>query len=131
MIRTINNVNEYDIVLFKNNEINKRSRVYRISDNLLVGYNGFDSKTFRIYFETTGKFASPKVFEDIQDAIGYAEWLEETYAEYLPLLTEYPKADIVSLAQWSVKNGKKINEIIQSLPKKITIEAVNEQLREY
>lgn len=130
LITKITHINEYEVVTFRNKDINRQVNAYRVNELLLVGYNGFDSNHYRIYCELTGKPASPKIFDAESEAISYAEWMADTYGEYIYLLQDYPNADIVSLAQWSVNNGVEICGIINSLPVKMTKKEM-ECLREY
>lgn len=81
MITPINTLNDYDIVVFRNKEIQQKVRAYRVNEYLAVTYNGLNTKQFKVYSLITGKPAVDLKFVTAEDAVGFAEWMSETYKE--------------------------------------------------
>jgi hypothetical protein len=132
MLTPVTILTDYDRVTFRNEEIKEKMIGYRINEYFVVSYNGLNSSQFKIYSLTTGKPAVDLRFATIGDAMGFAEWMSETYKDYLPLWESFPDADIIQLSQWSIKNGVNIAEIISKTSTKKPIHLNQmECLKEY
>jgi len=62
-------------------------------------------------------------FATLEDAVKFAEWINNLFSEYFVLWEEYPEADIFSLAKWSVPNGLHAYEIIKIVENKQVMDA--------
>ncbi len=69
----------------------------------------------KIYRLDTGRPLINVSWISIDDAISFAEWLDETYREYFPIWEVEPRANIFLITQWTIKNGVKINRLIEML----------------
>lgn len=58
----------------------------------------------------------------LKDALGMAELINKTYKEQMPIWKNYPDADIIGLAQWTVKNGVSLYNIAQEMAKQDKID---------
>jgi hypothetical protein len=131
MLTPIINLSDYDLVVFRDNEIQQKVRAYRVNEYLAVTYNGFQTTCYKIYSLITGKPAIDLEFVTVEDAISFAEWISEVYKEYLCIWEAFPDANLVEISKWSIKNGVDIAEIIKSLPHKPLLLNQVECLKEY
>ena len=68
-----------------------------------------------IYKITTGRKLLNYRFEDRDEAVQFAEFLDQRYRKYLVLWERWENIDVFELARYSVPNGKGILRIIKRL----------------
>lgn len=89
----------------------------KIGRYMAVSYvNKGSAGQYQIVKIHNGEQVIDKVFTDLELALSIALLINGAYEEYLPIWQAYPDADIISLAQWSVKNGVDICKIISEMP---------------
>lgn len=101
----------------KENGYSKKKRAWKVGEWLLVSFT--DNKEYKIYRADTGKPFSATTFVNPDDAIKIAQLISTVFENYFDLWTEFPTADVIGLAKWSVKNGIEIYEILNSMPAKV------------
>lgn len=101
----------------KENGYSKKKRAWKIGEWLLVSFT--DDSEYKIYRADTGKPFSATTFTSPDDAIRIAQLISNVFEKYFDLWTEFPTADVVGLAKWSVRNGVEIYEILKSMPTKV------------
>jgi hypothetical protein len=112
------NINKETVEYIDNSTNRKlKKKAFRIGEHLLVSYVGTKDKTYQIFKAINGKPLFPAIFAEVKDAVEFAEFIDETYQDYLLLLENYPDADVFALSKWSVRNGIKIYETINELNK--------------
>ena len=114
------------LISFKKNIAGQKqvARGIPCGEHLVVSYAIGSKNTYQIWQIYNGNLFKPTVFTDIELAVSAAEWFDKTYQDYFCILESYPKADIVSLAKWSVHNGIKIYELLEQIKN----EQVNKKL---
>jgi hypothetical protein len=113
---TMNLLIHHDKIEFiDRSSVYKKKRAYKIGEHLAVSYVGVSEHNYQVFGISSGKPILNAQFPDIDDAIKFAEWIDEVYRDYLPLLENYPDADIFALSKWSVKNGIRIYETIRQI----------------
>jgi len=110
---------DHEIIEFVDTSAGRiKRRGYRIGDYLIVSYASTDDKSvYRIFRKDTGKEFLSLRFGNLEDTVNFAEWIDNLYAPYFPIWLDYPQADIVGLARWSIKNGRNIFDLIQKMRK--------------
>ena len=53
------------------------------------------------------------MFASLEDGIKFAEWINDLFGDYFDIWSEYPDADVFSMAKWSVKSGLQAYETIK------------------
>lgn len=101
----------------KENGYSKKKKAYKIGNWLLVSFT--EDSEYKIYRADTGKPFSATTFASPSDAVKIAQLISSVFEKYFDLWTEFPTADVVGLAKWSVKNGIEIYEILKSMPTKV------------
>jgi hypothetical protein len=89
-----------------------------VDENLIVSYSVSNDKTYQVYRLHDGRLFVPVTFTNLEDCVEMAKWWAETYREFFCLWKDYPDADIIALAKFSVKNGIRIHELIQQIKHK-------------
>jgi hypothetical protein len=102
----------------RSSNVCKRKRAYKIGEHLAVSYVGISEHSYQVFSISSGKPILNAQFPNIDDAIKFAEWIDEVYRDYLPILETYPDADIFALVKWSVRNGLRIYETVRQINSK-------------
>ena len=119
---------EREIIYFKDNRTNytKKKSGERVGDHLIVGL--IDSGNYYAIFGMNGKLFVDASFKDYDACLSVAILIDELFDPYLPILEAYPKADVISLAKWSVERGLQVYEFTRLLDEqwRLTGDNVNE-----
>jgi hypothetical protein len=83
---------------------------YRIGKHLIVAYASDNEaleekperRKYRLYYYLSGKRVFPNRIPSLEDAFELADFIDRTYGDYLEIVTVWPDADIINLAQWSI-----------------------------
>ena len=92
-----------------------RRKGIAIGDYLIVASDCVGGKYYKIYRKDLGIPFISAIFEDKESALKIANLINDLYADYFAIWDDYPDADIISLAKWSVKNGIDIFELVKDL----------------
>lgn len=68
---------------------------------------------WKIYHLGKGKPFINVLFINLDDALATADWLNDVFEDYLPILDIYPDADLFGMVKWTVKDGIRIYEAIK------------------
>lgn len=82
-----------------------------VGDWLVCSLDQLNGK-FKIYRLDTGIPLLKVNWDNIDDAIKFAEWLDSVYKDYFEIWEAMPEANIFQLAQWTIRNGVTINSLI-------------------
>jgi len=89
-----------------------------VGEHLVVSLALHNKDRYQIYRLHDGKLFLSTQFNDLDNTVELATWLDTTYNDYFCIWTSYPDADVISLSKWSVKNGIRIFELIQEIQNK-------------
>jgi hypothetical protein len=87
----------------------------QVGNYLAISYIGSDHQDLGIFSLITGKLFIKARFQSMEHAQAVAEMLDKKYGEFMPILQDYPDADIIRLARWSVPDGLKIDKKIKEM----------------
>lgn len=121
----------YPIAPFRENvnRVSMRRNGYQISEHLLVAPDVDNSlEHFCIYNVWNGKRVIPNRFHSIQHAFKVAELLHSVFGDYWEISEVWPEHDILQLAQWSVKDGVRLQLALSSLKDRDTINLQDVQI---
>jgi len=104
-----------EVIYFKDNRSNyaKKKSGERVGDHLIVGL--IDSGNYYAIFGMNGKLFVDTSFRDYDACLSVAILIGELFDPYLPILEAYPRADVISLAKWSVERGIQVHEFTKLL----------------
>ena len=87
---------------------------------LLVDHRGYITvgEGFRIYNGKSGKPILKSRFTKVGDAIRFAEWINDTYNDYLVIWEHYPTANVIRWCRYTVKGGFILDRMIEILEEK-------------
>lgn len=102
----------YEVIEFKDLSSNfpKKCRGMLVGTSLVVSSS---DKKWKIYLLNTGKPIINVLFINLEDAVKIAEWLDNIFSEYFPILETYPDADLFGMVKWSVDDGIRIFEALK------------------
>ena len=86
----------------------------KISDWLVVGIDDLN-RYYKIYRIHDGEPFINLAFDTLDDAVRVANWLEITYRDFFPIWEAMPKADLIELCQWTIKNGIEVANLMKML----------------
>ena len=95
--------------------VSKKKTGMQVGNYLVIGYIGSDHQDLGIFSLITGKLFIKARFQSMEHAQDVAEFLDKKYEQFMPILQDYPDADIVSLARWTVPDGLKIDKKIKEM----------------
>jgi hypothetical protein len=81
---------------------------------------------YKIYKVLNKSYFIRTIFKVLKHAIQFAEWADEKFGEYFPIWDDYPDADVVSMAKWTIDDGLRLNELIRHLSDTPEIENLSE-----
>lgn len=114
------NKDNYEIVRFSarvtNRTITKSG--YRVGTFLIVALADARKDSWRIYRSQDGMECLRTTFETSDDAIRCAEWLLDTYGEFMFIWTEYPNAELFRWTYLTIPNGEKYMNALEELADK-------------
>ena len=120
----------YPIVSFQD----KSALITQKKSGFLVGrylvISGSDNN-WQVYSLHTGKPLLDCRFVGYKDAAAFASFCDRLFEEYLPLLELYPDADIFGICKWTVPNGIRVYEALQTVRRKVVgVEDINKAASE-
>ena len=111
-------------IVDKSNGISERKPAHKITKHLCTAYTNLKyDHTLTIYSILGQCPAIPHRFDELEDAIGVAEWLEKTYGEYWEIhgAEGWECMSIPELTQFTIPNGTRTFVALSSLENKDTI----------
>ena len=120
--------NQYERIVFSEKTTNRSltKHGYKVGEHLVVSYvnphQRLKSEQWRVYRFTDGLAAIDTSFRTAEDAIRFAEWLDNIYGEWFILWTEYPHAELFRWTYLTVENGEKYWKYLEELKDKRNIE---------
>jgi len=107
------NSKEYEVEKLNSVVTNKTKTISVI----LIGMGGYITvgEGFRIYNGRSGKPILKSRFENISEAIQFAEWLYKAYKDYLVIWEDYPEANIIQWCRYTVVGGMELWRIMEML----------------
>jgi len=103
------NLNDYEVIEFRDKEIGKRRRGIKIGKYLAV------VPEYKIYRYKYGLLLFDITFKTIEEAIKFATWIDKLYREAFELWESDPNLNIFKLYKWTVPDGQTIYELINVL----------------
>lgn len=99
-----------------------KRRGLRVGEWMVVAFSfPNEDSSYRIFKLHNGKPVIDSTFISSQDALNIAELINKNYKKYLDIWKSYPDADILEMAQWSVKNGVNLYKIAQEMARKLIV----------
>ena len=108
----------YDRIDFTNKSFGKHGKSKtgaKISKHLVVGRSSERKEQYKVYMIKTGLPLVDFYFCDFDEVCKFAEWVDNIYSDYFPILETYPEIDLFSLVKWSVEDGIQMYEMIKLL----------------
>ena len=105
----------YEVVNFNSKQTNKSSSVRGIA--LAQGFLAIAGVggSYRIYNTQSGEPVIKGRFSDFKDALKFAFWIEEVYADYFDIWKAYPQADLFLWCRYTVPNGVVLFDTVEIL----------------
>jgi hypothetical protein len=113
-------IEHYDRITFTEGGV--RIHGWRVGKYLCVMKN---RTGYRIYKVLNKSNFIRTIFKVLKDAIQFAEWAEEKFGEYFPIWDDYPDADVVSMAKWTVEDGLRLHELLRAMSDTPEIESLS------
>jgi len=88
-----------------------------IGNYLAIANISYMETKYRIFRIKEGIPLLDAFFRDVEDAIKFAEYIDQQYSEYFPIWEEYPHADLFNLVKWTVPDGIQWYEAMKMLRK--------------
>jgi hypothetical protein len=95
--------------------VSKKKSGMLIGNYLVIGYIGSSHQELGIFSIITGRLFIKAKFQSMEHAQDVAGFLDAKYEQFMPILQDYPDADIIRLARWSVPDGLKIDQKIKEM----------------
>lgn len=93
-----------------------KRRGLKVGEWLVVAFpSSKEPNQYKIFKLHNGEPVIDAIFLRLKDALKMAELVDKTYKEQMPIWKDYPDADIIGLAQWTVKNGVSLYNIAQEM----------------
>ncbi len=93
-----------------------KRRGLKVGEWLVVAFpSSKEPDQYKIFKLHNGEPVIDVIFLRLKDALKMAELIDKTYKEQMPIWKNYPDADIIGLAQWTVKNGVSLYNIAQEI----------------
>lgn len=111
-------INKYIQVEFiqKLGGVKLKRRGLKVGEWLVVAFpSPKEPDQYKIFKLHNGEPIIDAIFLRLKDALKMAELVDKTYKEQMPIWKNYPDADIIGLAQWTVKNGVSLYNIAQEM----------------
>jgi len=89
-----------------------------VGEYFVVSYSLSNKEKYQIYKLHNGKLFISTEFSNLDDTVEFAQWINDTYKDFLCIWSSYPDADIIALSKWSVKNGIRIFELLNEIQNK-------------
>ena len=100
-----------------------KRRGLKIGEWLVVAFpSSKEPDQYKIFKLHNGEPVIDAIFLRLRDALKMAELIDKTYKEQMPIWKNYPDADIIGLAQWTVKNGVSLYNIAQEMARQNKID---------
>ncbi len=118
-------INKYIQVEFiqKLGGVKLKRRGLKVGEWLVVAFpSSKEPNQYKIFKLHNGEPVIDAIFLRLKDALKMAELVDKTYKEQMPIWKNYPDADIIGLAQWTVKNGVSLYNIAQEMAKQNKID---------
>lgn len=88
---------------------------FRIGDFLIVSFSDERRNAWKIFRSQDGMECLGTTFKTANDAIRCAEWLLDTYGEFMFIWTEYPNAELFRWTYLTIENGEKYMKILEDI----------------
>jgi hypothetical protein len=122
-------LSNYEQILFSEKATNRSVTKggYKVGDFLVVSYvnpsqRREEYEQWRVYRSQDGLPAIDTTFKTPQDAIRFAEWLEEIYGDFFWIWNEYLHAEIFRWTYLTIENGEEYWQYLEGLKDKRDIE---------
>jgi len=111
-----------------------KRRGLKVGEWLVVAFpSSKETDQYKIFKLHNGEPVVDTIFLRLKDAIGFAELLNKTYRKEMFIWKDYPSADIIEMARWTVQNGVSLYEIAKEMAKQNRVDTpqIKQMFREH